>query len=132
MNYELKMEEKEREIWVGKNRIYLSEANILCLTIFGEVDEEIEIGINEACFKLMNMIEGTVNVLIVLNKAKKTSTGARKRQKVISEHEKNGKVALFGLHPVARVIASFLMGTSREKDIRFFKTKEEALAWFKE
>ena len=126
------MEEKDREIWVGENRIYLGEDNMLCLTIFGEVDEEIEIGINEACLKLMNMVEGRVNTLIDLNKAGKTSPGARKRQVEISEHEKTGKVALFGLHPVARVVASFLMGISKNQDMRFFKTEEEALAWLKE
>jgi len=126
------MEEKEREIWVGENRIYLGEDNMLSLTILGEVDEEIEIGINEACLKLMNMVEGRVNTLIDLNKAGKTSLGARKRQVEISGHEKTGKVALFGLHPVARVVASFFMGISQKKDVRFFKTREEALAWLKE
>ena len=48
------------------------------------------------------------------------------------ENEKIGKVALFGLHPVARVIAAFIMGITRKKDMRFFKSKEEALAWLKE
>jgi len=126
------MEIKDREIRVGENRIYLGEDNILYLTIFGEVDEKIEIGINEASLKLINMVEGKVNTLIDLNKAGKTSIGARKRQKEISEHKKIGKVALFGLHPVAKVIASFFMGISKKKDMRFFKTREEALAWLKE
>ena len=126
------MEEKEREIWVGGNRVYLGEDNILRLTILGEVDEETEIGINEACYKLMNMVEGKVNTFIDLNKAGKTSPRARKRQKEISEHEKVGKIVFFGLHPVARVVAAFLMGISRKKDMRFFKTEEEALAWLKE
>ena len=126
------MEEKDREIRVGENRIYLGEDNILRLTIFGEVDEEIEIRINEACYKLINMVEGKVHTLIDLNKAGKTLPGARKRQREISEYEKTGKVALFGLHPVARVIASFVMGISKNKDMRFFKTREEALAWLKE
>jgi len=126
------MEIKDRKIRVGENRIYLGEDNILYLTIFGEVDEKIEIGINEAVLKLINMVEGKVNTLIDLNKVGKTSTEARKKQKEISEHEKIGKVALFGLHPVAKVIASFFMGISKKKDIRFFKTREEALAWLKE
>ena len=125
------MKEKDRESWVGKNRMYLGEDNILHLAILGEIDEEIEIGINEASLKLANMVDGKVNVLVDLNKAGKTSPEARKKQKEISEHEKVGKVALFGLHPVARVIAAFMMGISEKKDMRFFKTKEEALAWLK-
>ncbi len=43
-----------------------------------------------------------------------------------------GKVALFGLHPVARVVASFFMGATKKKDMRFYKTRGEALAWLKE
>ena len=126
------MEEKEREIWIGENRVYLGEDNILYVTLSGEVDEETEIEINEACYKLLNMIEGKVKTLIDLNKAGKTSPGARKRQREISEHEKIGRVALCGMHPVARVVASFVMGVSSNKDMRFFNSKEEALAWLKE
>ena len=77
----------------------------------------------------MNQVEGKVNTLIDLNKAGKTSTAARKKQKEISEHEKVGKVALFGLGPVAKVIASFFMGISMKKDMQFFKTREEASEW---
>jgi len=29
------------------------------------------------------------------------------------------------------VLASFLIGNTKKKDIAFFKTKEEALAWLK-
>ena len=126
------MKNKEREIWVGKNRLYLGEDNIQYITIIGEVDEKMEIRINEASLNLVNMVERKMNTLIDLNKAGKTSPGARMRQKEISEHARVGKIALFGLHPVARVIAAFVMGRSRNKDMRFFKTKEEALAWLKE
>ena len=126
------MEEKDREIWIGENSLYLDEDNIIRITIVGELDEETQIGINEAGYKLMNTAEGKVNALVDLNKAGKVSPEARKRQKEISEYEKTVKVALFGLHPVARVIASFFMGISRNKDMRFFKTEKEALAWLRE
>jgi hypothetical protein len=126
------MGDKDREIRIGENRLYLREDNILRITILGELDEETQIGINDAGYKLMNTAEGKVSVLVDINKAGKVSPGARKRQVEISEQEKTGKVALFGLHPVARVIASFFMGISQKKDMRFFKTEEEALAWLKE
>ena len=48
------------------------------------------------------------------------------------ENEQNEKIALFGIHPVARVIASFVMGATKKKDIRFFKSREEAFLWLKE
>jgi len=71
-------------------------------------------------------------MLLDINKAGQVSSGARKIGKETFEDEKVGKVAFVGLHPVARVIASFVMGVTRKKDMRFFKTKEEALAWLKE
>ena len=126
------MEGKDREIRVGENGLYLDTDNIIHITILGELDEETQVGINDAGYKLMNTVEGKVHALVDLNKAGKVSPEARKRQVEISEHEKTAKIALFGLHPVARVIASFFMGISRNKDMRFFKTKEEALAWLKE
>ena len=122
----------ERETWVGKNRLYLGEDNIIYETLVGEQDEKAAIAIKKASDKLKDMVEGKVNALIDLNKVGKPSLGSRKRGQEAFEDEKVGKVALFGLHPVARVIASFVMGVTRKRDMRFFKTREEALAWLKE
>jgi hypothetical protein len=126
------MDEKDREIWVGKNRLYLGEDNIIHVTNVGEVDEKMAIAIKEAVLKLMNMVEGKVHTLTDLNRAGKTLPAAKKVFQELAEHEKQGKNAFFGLHPVAKVIASFFMGISKKKDMCFFKTKEEALAWLKE
>jgi len=46
------------------------------------------------------------------------------------QNEKIRKIAIWGLSPVARVIASFVMGISK-KDIRFFNSEEKALSWLK-
>jgi hypothetical protein len=126
------MENKDREIRVGENRIYLGEDNVLYVTVFGEIDEKIAIAIKEADLKFKNMVEEKYDVLADMNKSGKHSSEARKIWKEMTEHEKTGKVAMFGMHPVARIIASFVMGVSKKKDMRFFKTKEEALLWLKE
>ncbi len=125
-------DEKERELWVGENRLYLGEDNIIYVTNIGEIDEKIAIAMKEAVLKLMNMVEGKKHTLTDLNKAGKTSLEARKVFKELAEHEKQGKNAFFGMHPVARVLASFFMGLSKKKDMRFFRSKGEALAWLKE
>ena len=122
----------EREIWIGENRIYLGEDNIFYITVVGEVDEEIAIAIKEVDLKFKNTVEEKLNILADLNKAGQQSAKARKIWKDMTEGDKSGKVAMFGMHPVARVLASFVMGVSRNKDMRFFKTKEDALAWLKE
>ncbi len=122
----------EREIWVGGNRLYFGEDNICYITVVGEVGEEIAIAIKEVDLKFKNMIEEKLNILADLNKAGHQSSEARKIWKDMTEGDKTGKVAMFGMHPVARVLASFVMGVSRNKDMLFFKSKDEALVWLKE
>jgi len=121
----------EREIWVGKNSLYLGDDNIIYETLVGEQDEKTVLAIYEASNRLVKMTERKMNVLVNLNKAGQASSGARKKAQEMLEDKVFGKVALFGLHPVARVLASFLIGVARKRDLRFFKTKEEALEWLK-
>ena len=126
------MEEKDREIWIGENRMYLGEDNILHVTLVGEVNNKIAIAMKETDLKFKSMVEEKVDVLADLSKARKPTPEARRIWREMSEHDKTGKIAMFGMHPVARVLASFVMGISNKKDMRFFKIKEEAQAWLKE
>ena len=126
------MIEKDREIWVEESRFYLDEDNILYEIVVGTVDEKLANAMEEAAIKLRNMVEGQVNVFVDLNNAGKPTSEARKIGKARLEEEGIGKVALFGLHPVARVIASFIIGVTKKEDMRFFKTKDEAITWLKE
>lgn len=125
------MREEEREILIGESRFYLGEDNILYETIVGEVDNEIATAMKEASIKLRDMAVGKVDVLVDINKAEKPTSKARETARKRLEDEGIGKVAIFGMHPVARVVASFIMGVTKKEDMRFFKTKEEALAWLK-
>ena len=126
------MDEREKEIWIGENRLYLAEENILYEMIVGDIDDKTAIEIREATYKLMGNIDGKFDILIDINRAKKPSKKARDIFKEFLENRKWGKVAIFGMHPAARMIASFGMGVSRKKDMRFFTTEEEALAWLNE
>ena len=126
------MEDKDREILVGENRLYLGEDNILYATLVGTQDAKMVIALKKSNDKLMNMIEGRVNTLVDLSQTGKPSPESRKVGQEMLENEKIGKVAFWGLHPVARVIASFMMGVTRKKDMRVFKTKQEALTWLRE
>ncbi|MFH1347696.1 MAG: STAS/SEC14 domain-containing protein [Candidatus Margulisiibacteriota bacterium] len=125
------MEAKNREIRAGKNTIYLDEDNILHFINVGEIDEEIARQSADAMGKVAAMGKGTVNYLIDLNKGGKTTPEARKILREYTESQVKGKLAFWGLHPVARVLASFFMGIAKKKDMRFFKTEEEALKWLK-
>ena len=124
--------EKEKEIWVGENRFYLGEDNIIYAEEPMRTDGEIALAEKDAILKLANLSEGKVDLVVDLNEAGTPTAEARKIYQSLIENEKIDKVAMFGLHPVARVMASFLIGVTQKKDVRFFKTKKEAIVWFNE
>lgn len=128
----MEMKDNDREIWVGESRFYLDDDNIIVGTVIGDINDQIGKECLDAGLKLMDLVEGEVNIFIDIGKAGKQSSEARKLGKELFEHEKVRKVALFGLHPVARVLASFVIGSTNRKNSRFFGNKEEAFAWLKE
>ena len=52
------MVDEEKEIWVGENRFYLGEDDILYETIVGVVDEKTALSMAEASIKLRTLAEG--------------------------------------------------------------------------
>ncbi|MCK5548238.1 MAG: hypothetical protein KAI64_04440 [Thermoplasmata archaeon] len=126
------MEEKDREVRIGENRMYLGEDNILYVTIVGEIDEKIANEIKKVIHRYQDTVKDKYDVLADLNKSGKHSSGARKTWKEMTENDQVGRVAMFGMHPVARVMASFVMGITRKKDLCFFRSKGKALSWLKD
>lgn len=120
---------RELEFLVGKNKVSLLEGNIIYVIAEGEQSLEVALAQRKANESLIRSIKGKVNYLIDLNKAGKNSPEARIIWKEISEEERTNKVATYGIHPVAKVIASFVMGITKKKDLRFFHTKQQALDW---
>ena len=90
---------------------------------------EVALNTRKICEMLFANVEGKINFLIDLNKCGKNAPQAREIWKELSELEKTNKVATFGLNPVSRVVASFVIGTYKKGNMRFFKTKEEAISW---
>ncbi len=126
------MKDEDREIWIGENRFYFGDDNIFYFTLIGEHDEKRALACKEAFLKLVGMAERKMNALGDLRGIRKQSPEARAIWKELNEHERVGKIALIGLNPVARVIASFVMGVSNKKDQRLFRSRNKALRWLKE
>ena len=126
------MADKDREIWIGESRVYLGEGNIICMAIVGDIDENTVIALWNASREMGSKVEGNARIFIDLTRAGRPSSKARRIGQQRLEDKGIGKVAILGMHPVARVIASFMMGVTRKKDMRFFRSKEKALAWLKE
>ena len=119
----------KNELWVKNNQCLLTENNTIYIVAVGEQSTEIAKAHNKLSKELAHKIDGRINYLINLNKAGKSSREARRMWKKLSEHEKTRKVALFGVHPVAKILASFVIGVTLKKEMKFFHTKEEALDW---
>jgi len=121
---------EEREIWAGENRFYLGEDDMMYVELVGEYNMQNALALRDAYLKLLENVEGKVNILVDNSKSGKPSKEARKIFTELIGHEQCGKIAVFGLNPVARVIASFVLGSS--KNTHIFKTKDEAFSWLKE
>ena len=121
-----------REFLAGEHHYRLGDDNIFYVTLNGDADDEMGIEIDRTINRMAEDIDGEIDLLIDLNRAGKTSSGSRKLFKAFTETSHCRKVALFGMHPVSMVIASFVMGISRNKNMKFFKTREVAIQWLKQ
>jgi len=120
------------EMQIEQNKVFLIENRIIHIIAIGEQTVEIADAHLELNQQLFEKIKGKVSFMVDLNKSGKNSTEARQIWKQIGEMEKTHKVAVFGMHPVAKVIASFYMGMTNSKNVRFFKTMEESKQWLDE
>jgi hypothetical protein len=121
----------EKEIWNGENKSFLILENIVFVIAVGEQTDELAKAQKQTNLKLASRIKGKVNYLIDLNKCGKNSPEAREIWKEICEEDNTDKVGIFGLHPVAKVLASFVTRITKKNNQQFFSTKEEALMWLK-
>src|SRR3989339_212470 len=125
------VEEKDREIWVEENRLYLGEDNILYISRVGDIDEKLAILFREKVLKLIDRQECKINFIVDLAMAGKEASEARKIFKEISENNKVEKISMIGIHRVARILASYSIGLAKKKDVRFFNKREDAITWLK-
>lgn len=119
----------ENEYSVGTNKTFLIENNIIFTIASGEQTDELATKQKEVCNLLSKQIDGGLFYLIDVNACGKNSPVARKIWHQLSEEEKTVGVAVFGIHPVAKVIAAFVIGLSRKNNMKFFRTKQESMDW---
>ncbi len=123
----------EGEYAIGENRVKITEGKYIVYHVSTSGVQTPEVAaahgelINETLFKS----DKQVQFLIDLNHCGKNSPQARECWRNYTMLEKTHKVAIFGMHPVARMVASFVMGTiSKLERYRFFNTETEARDWF--
>ncbi|MBN2348383.1 MAG: hypothetical protein JXJ22_06075 [Bacteroidales bacterium] len=132
MGQKLELEQiSEKEFRVGETRIILLTNNILYIEAVGEQTDEHAAVIRKNYKTIYSLFPGKVKQLVNLNQSGKSSPAARVIYKEMNEYELTEKVAVFGMHPVARVLAAFVTSVTSTKNIKFFSTEEEALLWLK-
>jgi hypothetical protein len=122
----------EKEIFVGENRFYLGEDNIIYVTVEGEFDVKLASEMEDAYYKLINISGRKTDVLVENTRSGKPSQEARAVFKKMIEHEFTGKVSVYGTNMVSRILAAFIIGLSNDKNMHFSKTRQKAIKWLKE
>lgn len=122
----------EKEAIIGQSRVSIIYNNIIFVEANETPDKEIALAHYNLYKQLSKRISGEIRLLVDLNSTGKISSEAKKIWKTIIEDESTGRAALFGLHPVAKVIASFVIGVTKRNNIRFFNNKEDALRWLRD
>jgi len=121
----------EKEFRVGNNKVFLLEDDIIYIEAYGEQTDEIAFAHLNHNEILVKQLSGKINYLVNLNDAGKSSPKARRIWQELSEAETTNKTALFGMHPVAKLLASFVIGVTKRKNMRFLNSREEAVNWLK-
>jgi len=117
------------EFRVGENRISILKDSVLLIEVIGEQTDEHAKVILENYKEIFNNIPGKVKQLVNLNKSGKSSHTSRMLFKELNENELTDKVAVYGVHPVARILAAFVIDITNKKNIRFFSNETDALSW---
>ncbi len=117
------------------HKIHMGDDGILYLSFIGDVGKEdwnaylnaIQLYLNNAT------AERPVHFLVDSSQLDKISASARRSliDSFRNTDPRVGKTALMGTSPYARVLTGFVLKATGRKDIRFFATEEEALAWLR-
>ncbi len=123
-----------KEYYINDNKIIIHEGLYIVYHVIasGEQTAEIAKSHTKLVTNILNNTQKEIQFLIDLNKCGKNSPQARDTWRTLSSEKRVNKVAIFGLHPVAKMLASFVMGKISKIDYyRFFSTEEDAWKWLK-
>lgn len=120
----------KNEIWVGDCKMTLVENIIYCIAAKNPDAEHAQV-ISQTMYKLANLVEGDVYVILDISDTGRPTRGAIDVfKRMPNESPKIAKYAFVGANPVAAVLAKIIMKLINNKNIVFFKTKEDAVTWF--
>jgi hypothetical protein len=122
----------DREYQIGPNQVKLTQGNLVYIRAVGPQTQSMANDLINLYKQFYQEINMPMNFIIDLNEAGKNSPEARKAWKVVTEDILTSKVALVGIHPVARVLAGFVMSVTGRNKLQFFSTIDQAISWLSE
>ncbi len=122
----------ENEYFFGTDKVTHIGNSILVVETQGDQTPELVDLIKNNYHEFFNLFGGKVKLLVDLDHIGKNPPVARRLWTEVARDPLTTKLAVYGMHPVARVLASFIMGTTHISKYRFFESKEEALNWLKQ
>ena len=118
---------------IGNSTFFAGEDGIVYVVLTGEINGKLAAEMAEIIKKYAcGRVDGKINILCDMNKAGQSSYEAREIYRGIMKNDIINKAAMFGLHTVAKMLASFIIAYLNLKIARFFRNKEEAILWLKE
>ncbi|MEZ5070551.1 MAG: STAS/SEC14 domain-containing protein [Bacteroidales bacterium] len=114
---------------LGENEIYLKPFRIFHVVAIGDQTEETGAGYLRYNEKALRHFGGRVNFLIDMNRCGKISPKARRIFKQLGELETTEQVAVFGAHPMAKLIGNMVLSSFGKDNARFFDQEEQAMEW---
>ena len=112
--------------------LWYDENNNIYIIAQGNLDTHGAEELYSVYLEVLSLTEGVLNVLVDINKGGMVNGHARNLCKKMSSNQRIGKVALFGMNPVAMAIASFFVGRTKRDNYRFFANEKDAFYWLKE
>ncbi len=121
---------KENQLWlVSNNKVILNEGKVVHIVVNGPQNHEIATAHFKLHQQIASMPGGKVSYLVILDEAGKFFPEARKIWNEIGNRADTRKIAFLGSHPVAKVLADFLMIGAEKPKLQYFDDKQSALEW---
>jgi len=119
-----------KEFWIKENQILIDiDEHLICITAVGDMNETLAKKVQALMFGAFSEANDPFDVIIDLNKSGKQTPEARRIWNDLNDNPNIRCVAYIGVHPVARITASFLKGIASNKNMKFFSTIEKAKEW---
>lgn len=120
-----------QSVGVGKYNITVEEDGILRVHVSGQLDEEAMNSLTEELRRILEKRSGKANILVDAIAGVEISSKARKIGARMAKWPRIGRIAIYGVGVVSKVLALFMIEISGKENMKFFENEEEALKWLR-